>query len=58
MVPFVIIIGITATDISLIQQMIERGSGVVVAKNNGILFASTNYCCTIWVMKLHMFLQN
>jgi hypothetical protein len=36
LVPFVIIIGITATDRSLSQQMIERGSGVVVA---GILFA-------------------
>lgn len=36
LVPFVIIIGITATDRSLSQQMIERGSGVVVA---AILFA-------------------
>ena len=30
LVPFVIIIGITATDRSLSRQMIERGSGVVV----------------------------
>lgn len=30
LVPFVIIIGITATDQSLSRQMIERGSGVVV----------------------------
>ena len=30
LVPFVIIIGITATDSSLSRQMIERGSGVVV----------------------------
>ena len=36
LVPFVIIIGITATDKSLSQQMIERGSGVVVS---AILFA-------------------
>ena len=36
LVPFVIIIGITATDRSLSQQMIEKGSGVVVA---AILFA-------------------
>ena len=36
LVPFVIIIGITATDKGLSQQMIERGSGVVVS---AILFA-------------------